>query len=55
MPAALLGNSLYLEPPIAIAIAFVWLGELPATFTFVGGIIAIAGVVISSLWGKASG
>jgi len=52
MPAAFLGNSIYLEPPIAIAVAFVWLGELPSMLTFVGGVIAIGGVVISSLWGR---
>lgn len=55
VPASLLGTALYLEPPIAIAIAFVWLGELPASLTILGGVIAIAGVVISSVWGKASG
>ncbi|HEX4117751.1 MAG TPA: DMT family transporter [Rhizomicrobium sp.] len=54
VPASLLGSSLYLEPPIAIAIAFVWLGELPASLTILGGVIAIGGVVISSLWGKVS-
>jgi drug/metabolite transporter (DMT)-like permease len=54
VPASLLGTSLYLEPPIAIGIAFVWLGELPASLTILGGVIAIAGVVISSLWGKSA-
>ncbi len=52
MPASLLGNSLYLEPPIAIAIAFVWLGELPSALTILGGVVAIAGVVVSSFWGR---
>lgn len=52
VPASLLGNSIYLEPPIAIAVAFVWLGELPSALTILGGVIAIGGVVISSLWGK---
>jgi drug/metabolite transporter (DMT)-like permease len=52
MPASLLGTSLYLEPPIAIAIAFVWLGEIPPTLTILGGLVAIAGVVISSVWGR---
>jgi drug/metabolite transporter (DMT)-like permease len=51
VPASLLGTSLYLEPPIAIAIAFVWLGELPPALTVLGGLVAIAGVVISSRWG----
>ncbi|HKD47961.1 MAG TPA: DMT family transporter [Rhizomicrobium sp.] len=53
MPASLLGNSLYLEPPIAIAIAFVWLGELPSVLTILGGMVAIGGVLISSFWGRA--
>jgi drug/metabolite transporter (DMT)-like permease len=53
MPASLLGNSLYLEPPIAILIGFFWLGELPSTLTIMGGVVAIAGVVISSFWGRA--
>ena len=53
MPASLLGISIYLEPPIAIAVAFVWLGELPSWLTILGGVIAIGGVVISSLWGRA--
>ncbi|HUO03485.1 MAG TPA: DMT family transporter, partial [Rhizomicrobium sp.] len=52
VPASLLGTSLYLEPPIAIAIAFVWLGELPPSLTILGGVIAIAGVAVSSLWGQ---
>lgn len=54
MPASLLGNSLYLEPPLVIVIAFIWLGELPSALTILGGVIAIAGVVISSLWGRAT-
>lgn len=52
MPASLLGNSLYLEPPIAIAIGFFWLGELPSALTILGGAVAIGGVVISSFWGR---
>ena len=52
MPASLLGNSLYLEPPIAIFIAFFWLGELPSVLTILGGAVAIAGVLISSFWGR---
>jgi len=53
MPASLLGNAFYLEPPIAIAIAFVWLGELPSILTILGGAVVIIGVVISSFWGRA--
>ena len=52
MPASLLGNSLYLEPPIAILIGFFWLGELPSVLTILGGAVAIAGVLISSFWGR---
>ncbi len=54
IPASILGNAIYLEPPIAIVIGFFWLGELPSTLTMLGGAIAIAGVLISSVWGRAS-
>lgn len=55
MPASLLGISLYLEPPLTIAIAFIWLGELPSAITILGGLVVVAGVVISSFWGARAG
>jgi len=45
-PASLAGNALYGIPPLAIVIAFVWLGELPAPLTLVGGVLTLGGVVL---------
>jgi drug/metabolite transporter (DMT)-like permease len=38
--------ALYLVPPIALLVAFVWLGETPHAIELVGGLISIAGVVL---------
>jgi drug/metabolite transporter (DMT)-like permease len=45
-------SSLYINPVLAIVIAWVWLKEWPSTLAFVGGAIAIVGVVMVNVWGK---
>lgn len=45
-------SMLYLEPPIAIIIAWIWLSELPSVLSMVGGFIAISSVAIVNLIGR---
>jgi drug/metabolite transporter (DMT)-like permease len=53
MPASILSSFLYLAPVLAMAIAWVWLGELPTVLTIVGGVVAILGVVVVQTKGQA--
>ena len=48
MPVAVSTSLLYLVPPVAVVIAWMWLGELPIPAELLGGIIVIAGVAIIS-------
>lgn len=45
---------LYSQPVLAIAIAWIWLGEVPSLISLIGGAIALAGVVVVNVWGRAS-
>ena len=49
LPAARAANFQYCVPPMAMAISYVWLGEVPGALGIVGGIMALAGVVIVNL------
>jgi drug/metabolite transporter (DMT)-like permease len=48
LPVTVATVSLYLVPPIAVLAGYVWLGEVPTAIEFLGGAIAIAGVIISA-------
>src|SRR5699024_1127422 len=47
-----LSSLLYLEPPTAILIAWIWLNELPSMLSMVGGFIAISSVLIVNIIGR---
>lgn len=48
LPVAVSTSLLYLVPPVAVFIAWLWLGELPTTSELFGGAMVIAGVVVIS-------
>lgn len=49
LPMATSTSLLYLVPPVAVLIAYLWLAEIPYPSELVGGLIVIAGVVTVSL------
>lgn len=51
--ASRLSSFLYLNPVLAILIAWIWLGEMPSWLTLVGGAIALVGVALANLCPKA--
>jgi drug/metabolite transporter (DMT)-like permease len=51
-PASALASFLYLNPVLAIAIAWVWLSEVPTALTILGGVVAIAGAALASWAGR---
>jgi len=52
VPAAKAASFLYLVPPLALLIAWGWLGEAPNAFALLGGTITIGGVALLSTLGR---
>jgi drug/metabolite transporter (DMT)-like permease len=48
LPVTVATASLYLVPPIAVLVGYVWLGDKPTLIELIGGAIAIGGVTVAS-------
>lgn len=46
LPLAVSTAALYLVPPVALVVSFVWLGERPSALDLVGGAVSVLGVVL---------
>ena len=47
--ASRVSSFIYLSPPIALVIGWVWLGEVPGALELVGGAVVIGGVLLANL------
>lgn len=48
LPLAVSTSALYLVPPVALIVSFVWLAEVPRPIALAGGAISVAGVILIS-------
>jgi drug/metabolite transporter (DMT)-like permease len=55
LSASVLSSWLYLNPVLAIAIAWIWLGEIPTALSILGGAVAMGGVMLVAFFGRRPG
>jgi drug/metabolite transporter (DMT)-like permease len=53
-PASRIASFLYLQPVFAVIIAWIWLKEIPALFSLIGGVVIILGVFLVNKYGLSS-
>lgn len=51
-PASLVASGLYVNPILAIFIAWIWLGEVPHPVAFLGGGLTVIGVILVNFFGQ---
>jgi drug/metabolite transporter (DMT)-like permease len=51
-PVAVVSSFIYLQPALAIFIAWLWLKEIPSLLSLVGGAISLVGVIMVTKWGR---
>ncbi len=55
MPASTTASFLYAQPVLVMSVAWVWQGTIPGTVTLVGGVLALAGVILVQTKGRPKG
>jgi len=53
-PASIVASFLYLQPVFAVIIAWIWLNEIPALISMIGGVVTILGVFLFNKYGLSS-
>ncbi len=53
-PASIVASFLYLQPVLAVIIAWIWLDEIPALIAITGGVVTILGVFLVNKYGLSS-
>jgi drug/metabolite transporter (DMT)-like permease len=51
-PASRTASFLYLVPPIVLVMSWLWLGEVPALLSVIGGFVTLTGVILVNTRGK---
>lgn len=51
-PASIVVSFLYLSTPMAVLIAWAWLGQVPASISLLGGAIVLSGVILVNTRGR---
>ena len=54
-PTSIVASFLYLQPVFAVIIAWIWLSEIPALISMIGGVVSILGVFLVNKYGLSSG